>query len=151
MPGYHCHGHSPDTRPGDETGLASRNPEVHHWVILPSHRGGGEARESQRSKAEAVGQDQEGEERHHDGRDEEATRVHPDQKEGYEGGWRMAGRDIDKGYQGDTVRHTQDTKAAFPVRDRVLLGPPECRTKVKDIEVKIHIQHYENCGRVSFT
>jgi hypothetical protein len=63
----------------------------------------------------------------------------------------VAGQDIDKGKQGNTVRHTQDTKAVFPVRDRVFLSPPECGTKETDIGVKIIIQYKENCGHVSFT
>jgi hypothetical protein len=53
----------------------------------------------------------------------------------------QARREIGKGEQGDTVRHTQDTKAVFPVRDRVFLVPPECGTKdIRDSRVKSIIQ-----------
>jgi hypothetical protein len=55
------------------------------------------------------------------------------QPPGEEGGGRLA--------KGDTVRHTQDTKAVFPARDRVFLVPPECGTKdIRDSRVKSIIQ-----------
>jgi hypothetical protein len=47
-------------------------------------------------------------------------------------------REIVKGEQGDSLRHT---KAVFPVRDRVFLVPPECgTTDIRESRVKSIIQ-----------